>query len=87
VMMTLLPIHLYLVDTFVYAASALSAASVSRCLFAFAFPLFGGQMFDALGLGMGNSLLAAIAIVMGLPFPIFLWFYGERLRARSNLMK
>jgi hypothetical protein len=44
-------------------------------------------MFDALGLGVGNSLLAAFAIVMGVPFPIFLWFYGERLRARSNVMK
>jgi hypothetical protein len=44
-------------------------------------------MFDALGLGVGNSLLAAIVIVMGVPFPIFLWFYGERLRARSSLTK
>jgi len=44
-------------------------------------------MFDALGLGVGNSLLAAIAIVMGVPFPIFLWFYGERLRARSSLTR
>jgi hypothetical protein len=105
-----LPIHLYLVDTFTHAASALSAASVrllavfypaivcaesavnrrmqvSRSLLAFAFPLFGAQMFRALGLGVGNSLLAVLAIVMGVPFPIFIWFYGERLRARSSMMK
>jgi hypothetical protein len=56
-------------------------------MLAFAFPLLGPQMFDALGLGVGNSLLAALAIVMGIPFPIFIWFYGERLRARSSLMR
>ena len=41
-------------------------------------------MFDALGLGVGNTLFAGIAVAMGVPFPIFLWFYGERLRARSS---
>jgi len=37
---------------------------VTRCLFALAFPLFGTQMFDALGLGVGNSLLAAVGIAV-----------------------
>jgi hypothetical protein len=60
---------------------------VSRSLLAFAFPLFGAQMFQALGLGVGNSLLAVLAIATGVPFPIFIWFYGERLRARSSMMK
>ncbi|KAH9994106.1 multidrug resistance protein 4 [Russula compacta] len=87
VVMTLLPIHLYLVDTFTYAASALSAATLSRSMLAFIFPLFGTQMFENLGLGVGNSLLAAIAIVMGITFPALIWFYGERLRARSSLTK
>ncbi|KAH9973090.1 major facilitator superfamily domain-containing protein [Lactifluus volemus] len=82
-MITFLPIHLYLVDTFTYAASALSAASVTRSMLAFAFPLFGSQMFDALGLGLGNSLLALLTIALGIPFPILIWFYGEQLRARS----
>jgi hypothetical protein len=54
-------------------------------MLAFALPLAGAQMFDALGLGMGNTLLAVLAIVMGVPFPIWIWFYGERLRARSSL--
>ena len=49
--------------------------------------MFGAQMFEALGLGVGNSLLAVVAIAMGVPFPIFIWFYGERLRARSKMMK
>ncbi|KAH9943321.1 multidrug resistance protein 4 [Epithele typhae] len=82
-----LPIQLYLVDTFTYAASALAAAAVFRSMLGFAFPLFGTQMFDALGLGGGNSLLAGIAVVLGVPFPILLWFYGERMRASSSLAR
>jgi len=86
-MLTFLPIQLYLVDTFTYSASALSASAVTRSMLAFALPLAGTQMFDALGLGMGNTLLAVLALVMGVPFPIWIWFYGERLRARSSLTK
>ena len=82
-----LPIQLYLVDTFTYAASALAAASVFRSMLGFAFPLFGQQMFDTLGLGGGNSLLAGLAIALGIPFPIWLWFYGERMRANSSLAR
>ncbi|KAI0650616.1 multidrug resistance protein 4 [Trametes meyenii] len=86
-MTTFLPIQLYLVDTFTYAASALAAAAVLRSIFGCAFPLFGSQMFDKLGLGGGNSLLAGLAIALGIPFPIFLWFYGERMRATSSLAR
>ncbi|KAI0832553.1 multidrug resistance protein 4 [Trametes gibbosa] len=86
-MTTFLPIQLYLVDTFTYAASALAAASVFRSLLGFAFPLFGSQMFDTLGLGGGNSLLAGLAVLLGIPFPIFLWFYGEKMRASSSLAR
>lgn len=80
-----LPIQLYLVDAFTYAASALGAASVLRALFGFAFPLFGQQMFKVLGLGAGNSLLACLAILIGIPFPIWIYFRGEQLRARNPL--
>ncbi|KAJ7887576.1 major facilitator superfamily domain-containing protein [Mycena olivaceomarginata] len=66
-MSTFLPIQLYLVDAFQFAASALSAASVFRSLLGFAFPLFGHQMFEALGMGGGNSLLGGLAIVLGIP--------------------
>lgn len=58
-----------------------------RSLLGFAFPLFGSQMFSKLGLGGGNSLLAGLAIVLGIPFPIFLWFYGEKMRANSSLAR
>ncbi|KAI1796256.1 MFS general substrate transporter [Ganoderma leucocontextum] len=86
-MTTFLPIQLYLVDTFTYAASALAAASVFRSMLGFAFPLFGSQMFDALGVGGGNSLLAGLAIALGIPFPVWLWFSGESMRAKSSLAR
>ncbi|KAF9498482.1 MFS general substrate transporter [Pleurotus eryngii] len=82
-----LPIQLYLVDAFSYAASALAAASVLRSLLGFIFPLFGQQMYDALGLGGGNSLLAGLSIILGIPFPIWIWYNGERIRLRSELSK
>ncbi|TFY82605.1 hypothetical protein EWM64_g1411 [Hericium alpestre] len=63
-MATFLPIQLYLVDAFTYAASAVSAAAVFRSMLGFAFPLFGAQMYAALGRGGGNSLLAGLAIIL-----------------------
>ncbi|KAH8804175.1 multidrug resistance protein 4 [Flagelloscypha sp. PMI_526] len=83
-MMTFLPIQLYLVDTFTFAASATSAASVFRSLLGFIFPLFASQLFNGIGIGPGNSLLAGIAIVLGIPFPLWIYFKGEKLRQRSK---
>lgn len=84
-MFVYLPIQLYLVDAFTYAASALAAASSLRALFGFAFPLFGAQMFAALGFGGGNSLLAGLAILTGIPFPLWLYYRGEQARLRNPL--
>lgn len=53
----------------------------------FAFPLFGSQMYAALGNGGGNSLLAGLAIVLGIPFPVWLWYKGEEVRQRSSLSR
>ncbi|KAL3297785.1 MFS general substrate transporter [Colletotrichum asianum] len=46
----------------------------------FVFPIFAPQLFKTLGYGWGNSLLAFIFMVLGLPAPLVLWFWGERLR-------
>ena len=40
-------------------------------------------MYDKLGYGWGNSLLAFVAILLGVPGPLLLWKYGEILRAKS----
>ncbi|VDB97006.1 unnamed protein product [Peniophora sp. CBMAI 1063] len=84
-MATYLPCQLYLIDTFPYAASALSAASVARSILGFCFPLFAGQMYTAMGYGGGTSLLGGLAIVLGIPFPLYLWRHGEQMRARDKL--
>jgi len=77
-------IRLYLVDAYVtYAASAMAAAFVLRSVAAFGFPLFAPSMYDALGYGWGNTLLALIAVVVGFPAPVVFWKYGEALRKRS----
>jgi hypothetical protein len=98
-----LPIILYLVDSFTYAASASSASTVFRkyvvpnlslhltillffsSFLGFLFPLFGTQMYHALGVGPGNSLLAGLAIVIGIPFPVWIWYKGEEIRSRNPL--
>lgn len=74
----------YLVDTYSrYAASAVSATTVMRSLAAFGFPLFAPTLFERLGYGGGNSLLAGLGIVIGWPAPFLLWKYGEILRKKS----
>jgi len=78
----------YLVDTFMrFAASAVAAVTVLRSLFGFAFPIFAPAMYSALGYGWGNTVLAIAAVGIGLPTPVLLWLYGERLRQRSSMAR
>jgi MFS family permease len=62
-------VSLYLIDAFsVFAASALAANTVIRSIMGGTLPLAGQKMYDALGLGWGNSLLAFVALAL-LPVP------------------
>jgi hypothetical protein len=75
----------YIIDSYTrYAASGIAAAVVMRSLCGFGFPLFGSAMFDKLGYGWGNTLLAFLSIFLGIPAPIAFWKYGERLRMKSR---
>ncbi|KAF5026579.1 hypothetical protein F66182_1304 [Fusarium sp. NRRL 66182] len=77
---TFLPIGIYLVDAFtIYAASATAASTVLRSIGGAFIPVVGGRLYEALGLGWGNTLLAAIAISMTPMILVFLK-YGEVLR-------
>lgn len=115
-----LPLQLYLVDAFTYAASALAASSVCHpisCLFSLNGLIIcprscdpsldllslcsvrsgivlidrhidarsGDQMFAAMGIGGGNSFLGGMTIVLGIPFPLWIYYYGETIRARNPL--
>ena len=76
----------YLVDTYArHAASAVAAVTILRSLAGFSFPIFAPLMFDALGNGWGNTVLALAAVGIGIPIPILLWMFGEKLRKRSTL--
>ncbi|KAI0890108.1 MFS general substrate transporter [Annulohypoxylon maeteangense] len=74
----------FLVDSYQrYAASAVGAATVLRSLAGFGFPLFAPSMYDRLGYGWGNTLMALLGVAIGWPGPFLLWKYGEKLRLRS----
>lgn len=74
------PVQIYLVNAFpVHSASALAASNLLRSLVGALLPLGGHRMYDIMGLGWGNSLLAFIALAMA-PVPIILMKLGERMR-------
>lgn len=75
----------YLVDTYSrYAASAVGATTVLRSIAGFGFPLFAPDLYSSLGYGKGNTVLAAVGILIGWPAPFLLWRYGPYLRARKS---
>lgn len=80
VMTTILPTQTYLVDGYpLYAASALAVVEVTQSVAGGLFPLAGPSLYNNLGLGWGNSILAFIALVFA-PVPVILLIYGERIR-------
>lgn len=62
-----------------YAASAIAANTELRSLVGALLPLAGPPMYDALGLGWGNSLLGFLCILM-IPLPVLFNRFGKRLR-------
>jgi branched-subunit amino acid permease len=62
-----LALQLYAVDGFEFPASAVAAISFLRSLFAGAFPLFGGKLFQRLGIDWGVGLLGFLVLGVGLP--------------------
>ncbi|KAI1386723.1 MFS general substrate transporter [Hypoxylon trugodes] len=74
----------YLLDAYPrYAASVTAAMTVLRSLLGALLPLGGLEMYDALGLGWGNSLLAFVALAL-IPIPLVFYKFGERIRGKFN---
>ncbi|EMD91144.1 hypothetical protein COCC4DRAFT_39710 [Bipolaris maydis ATCC 48331] len=81
---SLMTIQTYLVDAFTkHAASVIAANTVLRSIFGAFLPLAGLPMFDALGLGWGNSLLGFISMAF-IPVPVLFRLYGERIRTNPR---
>jgi hypothetical protein len=79
-----MPVQNYLLDAYpTQAASVTAALTVMRSLLGALLPLGGLQMYNALGLGWGNSLLAFIALGL-VPIPVMFFLFGERIRGRSK---
>ncbi|KAF4998107.1 hypothetical protein FGRMN_3404 [Fusarium graminum] len=74
----------YLTDTYAQcAASVIASNTVARSAGSAAAPLFTAQMFTALGVGGGGSLIGGVALLLTfIPF-IFFW-YGARIRRKSR---
>ena len=80
--LTFMPVMMYLVEAYgIYAASATAANTVFRSLGGTFLPLAGKPLYDALGQGWGNTLLAGLAL-MGLPASWAIIKYGEAIRLR-----
>ncbi|PHH88541.1 hypothetical protein CDD83_7408 [Cordyceps sp. RAO-2017] len=74
----------YLVDTYLmYAASAIAANTIARSACGSAAPLFTHQMFEALGIGGGGSLIGGVAALLAI-IPFMFYRYGARIRVRSK---
>lgn len=82
---SLIPIQLYFLDTFTYAASALAASSALRFAFGFCFPLFTPPMITALGDGGTYSLWGGLLLLIGIPFPLLFYYRGEKMRLANPL--
>lgn len=67
-----------------HAASAAAVGAFLRTLAGFGFPLFAPTMYSAVGLGVGNSILAGSTFALMLVGPALMWFYGAKLRAWST---
>lgn len=79
-------IQTYLIESFSDNAASVSAANtVLRSTLGALLPLAGLGLYDALGLGWGNSLLAFIALGLA-PVPVCLGIWGEKLRTSSRFV-
>jgi MFS transporter, DHA1 family, multidrug resistance protein len=69
-----------------YVASVFAGNDLVRSAFGAGFPLFANAMYKRLGLGWASSLLGFLSIGF-IPIPFLLYFYGEKIRARSKMAR
>lgn len=81
----IMPVTTYLIEVFrQHAAGPVGASAVLRSLIGGLLPLCANSLYDRLGLGWGNTLLAFIALVFA-PLPWLFYKNGEALRKKFPL--
>lgn len=79
-----MPVTTYLIDVFhTEAAGPVGASAVLRCLVGGLLPLCSSNLYDKLGFGWGNTVLAFIALAFT-PFPYLFYRHGDKLRKESS---
>ena len=77
-----IPVVTYLVDAFTpYAASAVAANRTAMSIMGAFLPLAGAPLYASLDYGVGNTVLAVIALVMT-PLPVIFYKFGGTIRRR-----
>ena len=66
-------------------ASALGANSLVRYIMGACFPLFTLRMYLNLGIPHAGTILAGISVAL-MPIPWVIFWYGQRLRAKSKFI-
>ncbi|KAI1491814.1 major facilitator superfamily domain-containing protein [Biscogniauxia mediterranea] len=80
-------VQAYLVDSYPNNAATVTAANaVLRSILGAVLPLFGLQLYDALGLGWGNTLLGLILVVLA-PVPWIFAKFGRRIRENPKFQR
>lgn len=76
----------YVIDIFgpQAAASALGAVTLLRNLLGGFLPMVAPSLYEKLGLGWGNSVLAFITVAF-IPLPFYFYRYGEGLREKYQV--
>ncbi|CAM1509762.1 Fc.00g000970.m01.CDS01 [Cosmosporella sp. VM-42] len=74
----------YLTDVYAeFAAPVMAANTFARSIGCACAPLFTDTMFNALGVGVGGSVIGAVATVLAV-IPLVFYRYGKRIRMASR---
>ncbi|KAF9699580.1 hypothetical protein EKO04_002694 [Ascochyta lentis] len=80
-----IPVETYVVDVYkIHAASAIAAGVIFRATTGAFLPLIGPPLYDSIGLGWGNTVLALIVAAFIPPLGL-LMRYGDWFRNRERL--
>ena len=82
-----LPAETYVVDVYeIHSASAIAAGVILRAIAGAFLPLIGSPLYQSIGFGWGNSVLALMAAVFVPPLAL-LMRYGDWFRSRERFGK